>query len=89
MEDLQSLITSPSTPIETAKGVRVMAPTGELGHVAEAQLEEALAAGAKLMTSDDMRKLRQDVFMQHALFKDQHSRPKKRKRRSIVKGGRR
>jgi hypothetical protein len=74
---------------EAPQGVRVLAPTGRLGYVPEESLEEVLAAGAKVMNSDDMRQLRQEVFMQHGIFKEQHTRPTKRKRRSIVRSGRR
>ena len=68
--------------------VRVLAPTGELGYIPEEQVEEAVAAGAKVMNSDDMRQLRQEIFMQHGIFKDAHKQPEKRKRRSIVRSSR-
>jgi hypothetical protein len=89
VSDLADLISVPAPFPERPQGVRILAPTGELGYVPEEQLLEAIAAGAKVMTPNDMRTLRQEVFMQHGLFKDEHSRPKKRKRRSIVRGGRR
>ena len=66
-----------------------MAPTGELGYVPQEQLEAAIAAGARVMTPEAMRQLRQEVFMQHMIFKDEHKRVQPRKRRSIVRGGRR
>jgi len=69
--------------------VRILAPTGDLGYVPEENLAAALEAGAKVMTPDDMRQLRQEVFMQHGIFKEAHQRPEKRKRRSIVKSSRR
>lgn len=68
--------------------VRILAPTGEIGYVPEEQVAEAVAAGAKVMTGDDMRQLRQEIFMQHGIFKDAHKRPEKRKRRSIVRSSR-
>jgi hypothetical protein len=68
--------------------VRVLAPTGELGFVPKDQVEAAVAAGARVMTPDDMRQLRQEIFMQHGIFKDEHKHTPKRKRRSIVRSGR-
>ncbi len=65
--------------------IRIMAPTGQLGYVPEAKLDEALAAGARVMTSDDMRTLRQQVFMEHAVFKEKHQKPEMRRRKSLVK----
>lgn len=72
-----------------SEGVRILAPTGELGYVPEDQLAAAIEAGAKQMTPEDMRQLRQEVFMQHGIFREKHERPTERKRRSIVRGGRR
>jgi hypothetical protein len=68
--------------------IRVLAPTGKLGYIPEENVEAAVAAGAKVMTPTDMRTLRQEIFMQHEIFKEAHQRPEKRKRRSIVRGGR-
>lgn len=72
-------------------GVRILAPTGELGTVPKEHLEEALEAGARVMNPDDMRQLRQEVFMQHEIFKSEHKRPTpgRRRRRSIMRGLRR
>lgn len=67
---------------------RIMAPTGVLGYVPEDQLQAALAAGARVMTPEDMRTLRQSVFMEHGLFKDRHKKPEPRKRKSLVRGSR-
>lgn len=67
------------------KGVRIMAPTGELGYVPSDKIEEALEAGARLMTPEDMRVLRQQVFMEHGLFKEAHKKPEPRRRKSLVK----
>lgn len=69
--------------------VRILAPTGRIGFIPEENLQAALDAGAKLMTPDEMRILRQEIFMEHSVFKEAHTRPTKRKRRSIVRGGRR
>ena len=69
--------------------VRIMAPTGQLGYVPEEKLEEAIAAGARVMTPEDMRVLRQQVFMEHGLFKDTHKRPEPRRRKSLVRSKRR
>lgn len=71
------------------EGVRIMAPTGELGYVPQENLEEALAAGARVMTPDDMRALRQQVFMEYGLFKDAHKRPDPKRRKRLVRSGRR
>ena len=69
--------------------IRVLAPTGRIGFVPEANLQAALDAGAKLMTADDMRELRQQIFMEHGVFQQEHRRPAKpRKRRSIVRSSR-
>lgn len=68
--------------------VRILAPTGEIGYVPEEQVAEAVAAGAKVMTGDDMRQLRQEIFMQHGIFKDARKSPVQRKRRSIVRSSR-
>jgi hypothetical protein len=68
--------------------VRIMAPTGKLGYVPEEKLQDALAAGARVMTSDDMRTLRQQVFMEHGLFKQAHKRPEPRKRKSLIRSSR-
>jgi hypothetical protein len=67
------------------EGVRIMAPTGELGYVPPEKVDEAIAAGARLMTPDDMRILRQQVFMEHGLFKEAHQAPEPRRRKSLVK----
>jgi len=67
---------------------RIMAPTGQLGYVPEDKLQEALAAGARVMNSDDMRTLRQQIFMEHGLFQQAHKRPEPKKRKSLVKGHR-
>ena len=69
--------------------VRVLSPTGRIGFIPEENLQAALEAGAKVITADDMRQMRQEIFMQHGVFKDEHKRPEKRKRRSIVRGGKR
>ena len=68
------------------EGVRVMAPTGKIGFVPAEQLQAALQSGAKLIGMEEMLAIRQEVFMSHALFKDQRAvpDPKKRKRRSII-----
>lgn len=87
--ELEEQIAVPFPIREMPAGVRVLAPTGEIGYVPEEHLLEALAAGAKVLTPDDMRALRQEIFMQHGIFKQEHARPKKRRRRSIVRGGRR
>ncbi len=86
---LDQLVTPAPIGREIPIGVRVLAPTGDLGYVPEEHLEEAIAAGAKVMNPDSMRELRQAVFMEHALFKHRSTPQKKRRRRSIVKGGRR
>lgn len=62
-----------------------MAPTGQLGYVPKDKLEEAIAAGARVMTPEDMRVLRQQIFMEHGLFKQEHKRPEPRKRKSLVR----
>lgn len=69
--------------------VRVLTPTGKIAYIPEENLAEAVEDGAKVMTPDDMRQMRQEIFMQHGIFKEAHTRPEKRKRRSIVRSGRR
>jgi hypothetical protein len=68
--------------------VRIMAPTGQLGYVPEEKLQEALDAGARVMTPEDMRTLRQQVFMEHAVFKEKHQRPEAKRRKSLVRSRR-
>lgn len=70
--------------------VRILAPTGELGTIPEEQLEAARAEGAILMTPERMREMRQNIFMEHQVFKQEHKRPdrSRRRRRSIVRGSR-
>ena len=87
--DLDDQIAAPAGITPRPQGVRILAPTGELGFIPADQVEAAVADGAVVMTPDKMRELRQDVFMQHMLFKDQNHSPRKRRRRSIVRGGRR
>ncbi len=66
--------------------IRIMAPTGQLGRIPEEKLAEALAAGARIMTSDDMRALRHQVFMEHELFKERHQPIEhRRKRKSLIR----
>lgn len=64
--------------------VRILAPTGTLGFVPAESLQAALDAGARVITPEDMRQMRQEIFMQHGLFKEAHTNTKPRKRRSIV-----
>ena len=70
-------------------GVRIMAPTGQIGFVPADKLDEAIAAGATVMTPEKMRELRQEVFMEHGLFKQEHAKPEPRRRKSLVKSKRR
>lgn len=51
---------------------RMMAPNGDLGTIPDDKVQEAIAAGFRVMTSDDMRQMYNSMFLQHALFKDQH-----------------
>lgn len=69
--------------------VRVLAPTGHIGYIPEENVPEAVEAGAKVLTPEGMRVLRQQIFMEHGVFKEAHQRPEQRKRRSIVRSGRR
>ena len=66
-------------------GVRIMAPTGELGYVPADKVDEAIKAGARLMTPEDMRVLRQQVFMEHGLFQERHKRPEPTRRNRLVR----
>jgi len=68
--------------------IRIMAPTGQLGYVPENEVEAAVAAGAKVFTADDMRALRERVFMEHLTFKDQHKKPERKRKGLIRKGSR-
>ena len=88
LAELEQQIAVPFPVREKPEGVRVLAPTGEIGYVPEEFLEEAIAAGAKVLTAEEMKQMRQEIFMQHAIFKEKHQRPARRRRRSIVRGGR-
>jgi len=90
-QNLEDSIAAPATLGRESipSGVRILAPTGEVGFVPEENLEDAIAAGARVLTPADMRELRQAVFMEHSLFKHKNQAPQKRKRRSIVRSGRR
>lgn len=50
----------------------MMGPDGHLCYIPEENVAAAIAAGGRVMTADDMRALRQQVFMEHSLF--QHER---------------
>lgn len=67
--------------------IRVMAPDGTLGMLPEDKAQRAVAAGGRIMTPELMREMRQAVFMEHAIFKDQR-RPKERRRKRLVGPGR-
>lgn len=88
LEELEQQIAVPFPVREKPAGVRILAPTGDIGYVPAEQLEEAIAAGAEELTPDKMREMRQEIFMQHAIFKEKHGKPVKRKRRSIVRSSR-
>lgn len=66
--------------------VRILAPTGDIGYVPEAQLQEAIEAGAVILTAEKMRELRQAVFMEHSVFKEKQTAPVIHKRKSLVRG---
>lgn len=57
--------------------IRMMSPDGTLGMIPEAQVPQALEAGARVIDSGAMRELRQAVFMQHTLFKDKQAAARK------------
>ena len=68
--------------------VRILAPDGNLGMIPEDHVEAAIAAGGRVMTPELMREMRQAVFMEHAIFKDQRKAPPKNRKR-LVRSGRR
>ena len=75
----------------TPPGVRMLAPTGQIGYVPEEQLAAALEAGAVIVTPQKMREIRQAIFMEHAIFDERHNRrpvPRHR-RKSLWKSGKR
>lgn len=86
--EIEQQIPVPFPIREIPSGVRVLAPTGDIGFVPEESLAEAIAAGAKVLTEAEMRQLRQEIFMQHGIFREAHELPKQRKRRSIVRSSR-
>lgn len=54
--------------------MRVMAPDGSLGEVPEDQIEAALAAGGRLMTSADLKEMFNRLHLEHSLFKESRKR---------------
>lgn len=83
-----------ASPLELAQRgakpgeVRVLDPLGNIAYIPEGNLEAALVAGASLLPPEKMRELRQETFMQHLAFLEEHRSPEKRKRRSIVRSSR-
>jgi hypothetical protein len=70
------------------EGIRILAPTGVLGTVPEEKLEEAVAAGAVVMTPEKMREMRQAIFMEHTVFDEKHAQKKpvpRHRRKSLWK----
>lgn len=67
---------------------RILIPDGTLVRVPDEKLAEAIERGGQVMNPEKMRELRQAVFMEHGIFKDAHTRPTKRKRKSLVRSSR-
>ena len=69
--------------------VRMVSTTGRLGFVPEDKVEEAKADGLRVIGTEEMKDLRQQIFMEHAIFKEQRKPvPPRHKRKSIIRGGR-
>ena len=75
----------------TPPGVRLLAPTGQIGYVPEEQLAAALEAGAVIVTPQKMREIRQAIFMEHAIFDERHNRQPapRHRRKSLWQSGKR
>lgn len=58
-----------------SEGIRILAPTGEIGFIPEEQLPGAIEAGAVELTPEKMRELRQAIFMQHGVFTEKNTPP--------------
>ncbi len=67
---------------------RIMAPTGKLGYVPEENLAAAIEAGARVMGPDEMRVLRQQVFMEHSLFQHERRPVEKRRKSRLIRSSR-
>jgi hypothetical protein len=69
--------------------VRMVSTTGRLGFVPEEKVEEAKADGLRVIGVDEMKDMRQQIFMEHAIFKEQRKpAPSRHKRKSIIRSGR-
>jgi hypothetical protein len=51
---------------------RMMAPDGTLGQVAEDHMEEAKAAGFKLMSDENMARMHNRLFLAQKFFDEKH-----------------
>ena len=50
----------------------MMSPTGELGQVPDEQVEQALAAGFKVMSDDNMATMFNRMFLAQKFFDQKH-----------------
>lgn len=51
---------------------RMMSPEGALGQVADDHIEEAKAAGFKVMTDDDLARMHNKLFLAQKFFEQKH-----------------
>ena len=51
---------------------RMMAPDGTLGEVPAEQVEAAIAAGAKVMTNEDLARMHNRMFLAQKFFEQKH-----------------
>lgn len=64
----------------------MVSTTGHLGYIPEDKVEEAKADGFRVIGPDEMRALRQQIFMEHGLFQQRNAKPQGRKRKSLIVG---
>jgi hypothetical protein len=66
--------------------VRVIGTDGNFYRIPQEHVPAAVEAGGRVMTPDDMRALRQTVFMEHGIFKEAHKKPEgRRQRKSLLR----
>ena len=86
---------SPTTPADFAaklqpdSRVRVLGTDGNFYRIPQDQVEAAIEAGGKVMGPEEMRIFRQQVFMEHGLFQEQHKKPElKRRKHRLIRSSR-
>lgn len=50
----------------------MMAPNGEIGEVPEDQVESAISSGARVMTTDMMKRMYNRLFLAQKFFEQKH-----------------